>query len=650
MSFCHITLAGTGFDLFAQILKAIVMSTTGKINVQTENIFPIIKKFLYSDHEIFLRELVSNATDATQKLKTLAALGEFKGELGDLKIEIEIDKSAKTLTIKDKGIGLTKDEVEKYITQIAFSGAEEFVQKYKDKAEANAMIGHFGLGFYSAFMVAKKVEIVSLSFQPGAKAVHWTCDGSPEYTIEEISNRTERGTNIILHIAEDSEEFLEEARIDSLLKKYCKFLPVEIKFGTKKDWIKQEGEEKEKEIEVDNIINNPNPAWTKKPSELKDEDYKAFYRELYPMNFDEPLFHIHLNVDYPFNLTGILYFPKISNKFETPKDRIQLYSNQVFVTDNVENIVPDFLTLLRGVIDSPDIPLNVSRSYLQADGNVKKISSHITKKVADKLEELFKKDRADFEKKWDDIRIFVEYGMISDEKFYEKAAKFALLKNTDGNYFTFEEYQNLVSAAQTDKNKKTVYLYTNNPEEQHSYIASAKERAYDVLVMEGPLSAHFINHLESKLKDVSFVRVDSNAVEKLIEKENNEISKLSDEEKKILQPVLESVVPKEKFTVVFENMSEKDQPMLITQPEFMRRMKDMSALGGGMGFYGNMPEMYQLIVNSNHPLISRILSEKDEEKKKQLAKQSTDLALLSQGLLKGEELTKFIKRSVEMIN
>lgn len=627
------------------------MSTTGKINVQTENIFPIIKKFLYSDHEIFLRELVSNATDATQKLKTLSALGEFKGEMGDLTIEIEVDKSSKTITIKDKGIGLTKDEVEKYITQIAFSGAEEFVQKYKDKAEANAMIGHFGLGFYSAFMVAEKVEIFSLSHQKGAKAVHWTCDGSPEYSIEEISNRTQRGTNIVLHIAADSEEFLENNRIDGLLKKYCKFLPVEIKFGTKKDWVKKEGEEKDEEIEVNNIINNPNPAWTKKPSDLKDEDYKAFYRELYPMSFEEPLFHIHLNVDYPFNLTGILYFPKLSNKFEIPKDRIQLYCNQVFVTDNVENIVPDFLTLLRGVIDSPDIPLNVSRSYLQADGNVKKISSHITKKVADKLEELFKKDRTDFEKKWDDIRIFVEYGMISDEKFYEKAQKFALLKNVDGKLYTLDEYQILISPLQTDKDKKIIYLYTSNEEEQHSFVSSAKGKGYDVLLMDGPLSAHYINHLESKLKDVSFVRVDADAVDKLVKKEDNEISKLTEEDKKILQPVIESILPKEKYTVTFENMSETESPMLITQPEFMRRMKDMSALGGGsMGFYGQMPDMYQLIVNTNHPVISTILTEKDEAKQKQLAKQTTDLAMLSKGLLKGEELTNFIKRSIEMIH
>jgi len=633
------------------------MAATGKINVQTENIFPIIKKFLYSDHEIFLRELVSNATDATQKLKTLSALGEFKGELGNLTIEIELDKAAKTITIKDRGLGLTKDEVEKYITQIAFSGAEEFVQKYKDKSEANAMIGHFGLGFYSAFMVAKQVEIFSLSHQPGAKAVHWTCDGSPEYTIEEIDSKTERGTNIVLHIADDSEEFLEKARIDTLLSKYCKFLPVEIKFGTKKDYVDKgekddKGEPKKTEVEIDNIINNPTPAWTKKPTELKDEDYKSFYHELYPSVFEEPLFHIHLNVDYPFNLTGILYFPKLTNKFETPKDKIQLYCNQVFVTDSVENIVPDFLTLLRGVIDSPDIPLNVSRSYLQADASVKKISSHITKKVADKLEELFKKDRTDFESKWDDIKIFVEYGILSDEKFFEKASKFALLKNTDGKYFTLDEYKDHVNTLQTDKDKKVVYLYSNNAVDQHSFIAAAKERNYDVLLMEGPLASHYINFLESKIENTSFVRVDSNTVDKLIDKEENTVSKLNEDEKKQLQPVIEAVVPKERFTVMFENMSEKDVPMVITQSEFMRRMKEMSAMGGGggMNFYGNLPEMYNLVVNSNHPLVSKILAEKDAAKQSELAKQAADLALLSQGLLKGDELTKFIKRSVSLIN
>lgn len=629
--------------------------STGKINVQTENIFPIIKKFLYSDHEIFLRELVSNATDATQKLKALASMGEVKGDLGDLKIEVVLDKTSKTLTIKDKGIGMTAEEIEKYITQIAFSGAEEFVQQYKDKVDKNVVIGHFGLGFYSAFMVAKKVEIYSLSHKAGAKAVRWECDGSPEYTIEEISNKTERGTNIVLHIADDSEEFLEKERISTLLNKYCKFLPVEIKFGTKKEWIDTDekddkGEPKRKEIEVDNIINNPTPAWVKKPSNLKEEDYKAFYRELYPMQFEEPLFHIHLNVDYPFNLTGILYFPKISNKFEAPKDRIQLYSNQVFVTDNVENIVPDFLTMLRGVIDSPDIPLNVSRSYLQADGNVKKISAHITKKVADKLEEIFKKEREDFEKKWDDIKIFVQYGMISDEKFYEKAIKFALLKNTDGKAFTFDEYENHVKANQTDKDKKVVYLYATNTDEQYTYIDAAKNRGYDVLLMDSPLDAHYINHLESKLKDTQFVRVDSDTVEKLIKKEEAQVSKLSEDEQNKLKPIVEGVVTKEKYTVVFESLSESDAPMLITRPEFMRRMKDMQALGGGMSFYGSMPDMYNLVVNANHPLISKILNEADTTKQGQLAKQAVDLALLSQGLLKGEELTKFVKRSVEMIH
>ena len=634
------------------------MSTTGKINVQTENIFPIIKKFLYSDNEIFLRELVSNAVDATKKLKALASMGEVKGDLGDTKIEVVVDKNAKTITIKDKGIGMTAEEIEKYIAQIAFSGAEEFVNKYKDKVDKNVVIGHFGLGFYSAFMVAKKVEIFSLSHKEGAKAVRWECDGSPEYLVEEISTKTHRGTDIVLHIADDCEEFLEDFKISGLLTKYCKFLPVEIKFGTKKERVKPELKEGEKaedvkdiEIEVDNIINNPLPAWTKKPADLKEEDYKNFYHELYPMQFEEPLFHIHLNVDYPFNLTGVLYFPKLSNKLEMPKDRIQLYCNQVFVTDNVENIVPDFLTLLRGVIDSPDIPLNVSRSYLQADGNVKKISSHITKKVADKLEELFKKERSDFEKKWDDIKIFVQYGMISDEKFYEKAAKFALLKTTDNKYFTFDEYENLVKPNQTDKDKKLIYLYATNVQEQHAYIDAAKNRGYEVLLMETMLDPHYINHLESKLKDISFVRVDSDTLDKLIKKDENTVSKLTEEQQNQLKPIIEGTISKEQFTVVFENLNEKDAPMVITRPEFMRRMKDMNQLGGGgaMGFYGNMPDMYNLVVNSNHPLISKILSEADSDKQVNLAKQATDLALLSQGLLKGESLTNFIKRSVELI-
>lgn len=633
------------------------MNATGKINVQTENIFPIIKKFLYSDNEIFLRELVSNAVDATQKLKALSRLGEVKGDMGDLTIEVDVNKEAKTITIKDKGIGMTADEIEKYITQIAFSGAEEFVNKYKDKVDKNVVIGHFGLGFYSAFMVAKKVEIYSLSHKDGAKAVRWECDGSPDYILEETKNKTSRGTDIVLHIADDCEEYLEKNKIEGLLKKYCRFLPVEIKFGTRKTWEKPEPAEgqkpedvKEVEKEVDNIINNPTPAWTKKPADLKDEDYSSFYRELYPMQFDEPLFHIHLNVDYPFNLTGILYFPKLTNKLEMPKDRIQLYSNQVFVTDNVENIVPDFLTLLRGVIDSPDIPLNVSRSYLQADGNVKKISGHITKKVADKLEDIFKKDRAEFEKKWDDIKIFVQYGMMSDEKFYEKAVKFALLKTTEKKYYTFEEFENHVKPLQTDKDKKLIYLYATNEQEQHAYIEAARGRGYEVLLMETMLDPHYINHIESKFKDLSFVRVDSDTLDKLIKKDENTVSKLTEDDRKKLQPVIEGAVSKEQFSVVFENLSETDPPMMITRPEFMRRMKDMSQLGGGgMGFYGNLPEMYNLVVNSNHPLVSKILVEPDTEKQNALAKQAADLALLSQGLLKGEKLTSFIKRSVELI-
>lgn len=602
---------------------------TGKINVQTENIFPIIKKFLYSDHEIFLRELVSNAVDATQKLKTLSSLGEFKGELGDLTVEVVLDKENKTLTIKDRGIGMTSGEVDKYINQIAFSGAEEFVKQYKDKtAETNAIIGHFGLGFYSAFMVAAKVEIITKSFKD-EPAVRWECDGSPEYKLEQ-AERTERGTDIILHIAEDSTEFLEPERIRTLLKKYCKFLPVEIRFE-------------------DTVINNTKPAWTRKPAELTDEDYKNFYKELYPFS-DDPLFHIHLNVDYPFNLTGILYFPRLKKSFEAQKDKIQLYSNQVFVTDSVENIVPDFLTLLRGVIDSPDIPLNVSRSYLQSDASVKKISAHITKKVADKLEEIFKKDRADFESKWEDIRMFIQYGMLSEEKFNEKAIKFCLLKNMDGKHFTIEEYKEHIQAAQTDKDNRLVHLYTSNIEDQHSYIQTAKERGYDVLVLDSPIDPHFVNFLEQKLENSTFVRVDADSIEKLIKKDEQQPSKLSEEEQNKLKPVIEGAVPKEKFSVVFESLSEKDAPMMITRPEFMRRMKDMSQMGGGSSWMGQMPEMNNLVVNSNHPLISKILNESDESKQKNLTKQAVDLAMLSQGMLKGEELTNFIRRSIDMID
>ena len=605
------------------------MQTTGKINVQTENIFPIIKKFLYSDHEIFLRELVSNAVDACQKLKTLSTLGEAGTTPDNYKVDVKIDKEAKTLTITDTGLGMTAEEVEKYINQIAFSGAEEFVNKYKDKNE-NAIIGHFGLGFYSAFMVSKKVEIHSLSHQKDAKAVQWECDGSPNFTLSETTKETV-GTTITLHIAEDSEEFLESARINTLLTKYCKFLPVEIHFEEK-------------------AINNTTPAWTKKPADLSDEDYKNFYRELYPMNFEDPLFHIHLNVDFPFNLTGILYFPKLKNNMEPQRDKIQLYSNQVFITDNVENIVPEFLTLLKGVLDSPDIPLNVSRSYLQADGNVKKISSHITKKVADKLEDLMKKDRTDFENKWNDINIFIKYGMLSEEKFYERANKFFLFKTTENKYYNFEEFAEKVKETHKDKDGKTIYLYTNNVVEQHTFIETAKNRGYEVLVMDGPFDSHFVNHLESKLENVSFARVDADVIDNLIKKEENTISKLDDAQKETLKAVIEEVLPKEKYSVQFENMSEKDQPMVITQPEFMRRMMDMNKMGGGgMSMFGAMPEMYNVVVNTNHELSSKIVAETDIAKRTNIAKQAADLALLSQNMLKGEELSKFITRSLEMI-
>ncbi len=603
---------------------------TGKINVQTENIFPIIKKFLYSDHEIFLRELVSNATDATQKLKTLASLGEFKEELGDVTINVTIDKDKKTLTISDKGIGMTAEEVEKYINQIAFSGAEEFVNKYKDEAGVN-IIGKFGLGFYSAFMVADKVEVLTRSYKStdNEDAVLWSCDGSPDYSLES-ANKTERGTDVILYINEDNLEFLENARIEALLKKYCKFLPVEIKFD-------------------DKIINNTQPAWTRKPADLTDEDYKKFYKELYPFA-EDPLFYIHLNVDYPFNLTGILYFPKLKKNLEVQKNKIQLYSRQVFVTDSVEGIVPDFLTLLHGVLDSPDIPLNVSRSYLQSDSNVKKISSHIMKKVADKMEELFKENRSDFEAKWDDIGVFIKYGMLSEEKFFDRAKNFFFFKNTDNKYFTIDEYAQLIKLNQENKDKKIVYLYTNNPVEQHSFIEAAKNRGYDVLLLDGVIDPHFVNFLEQKIENAQFARVDADTIDKLIEKGEEKKSNLNEDQKKQLQPLIENAVPKEQFTVVFENLTEKDAPMMITRPEFMRRMKDMAAMGGGYDFMGSMPEHYNLVVNTNHPLMARILVEPDAGKQTQLVKQTTDLALLSQQLLKGEELTKFIQRSLELIN
>jgi len=601
---------------------------TGKINVQTENIFPIIKKFLYSDHEIFLRELVSNATDATQKLKTLTSLGENKTELGDLAIEIAVNKEAKTITISDKGVGMTADEVEKYINQIAFSGAEEFVSKYKDESAANPLIGHFGLGFYSSFMVSDRVEILTRSYQTD-KAVRWECDGSPDYTLEE-AEKAERGTVITLHISEDSLEFLDNHKIEGLLKKYCRFLPVEIKF---------EGR----------LINNTSPAWTKKPAELKDEDYKNFYHELYPVG-DDPLFNIHLNVDYLFNLTGILYFPKLKKNFEIQRNKIQLYSNQVFVTDSVEGIVPEFLTLLHGVIDSPDIPLNVSRSYLQSDANVKKISSHITKKVADKLDDLFKENRPDFESKWDDIGMFIKYGILSDEKFYDKAKNFCLLKNTENKYFTFDEYRQLISLNQEDKNKKIVYLYAGNVTEQHSFIEAARKKGYDVLLMDGVLDSHFINQLEHKLENATFVRVDAETADRLIVKDEIKESALSEEQKNAIQSLLESNINKEQYKVAFENLHADDMPVVITRPEFMRRMKDMAAAGGGYDFMGNMPEQFQLVVNTNHPLFAKILTETNAASQASLAKQAVDLALLAQNMLKGEALTEFIRKNVAFLN
>ena len=629
----------------------------GTINVKTENIFPVIKKFLYSDHEIFLREIVSNAVDATQKLKTLASLGEFKGELGDLTIDVIVDKDNKTLTVADKGIGMSKEEVEKYITQIAFSGAEEFVEKYKGKSEleANGLIGHFGLGFFSSFMVSDLVEIRTKTFKD-APAVHWTCDGSTEYSIEE-TQKAERGTEIIMHIDEESAEFLEEHRIVSLLEKYCKFMPISIRCGKETNWVDSETEKDEKgnpkrvEVLEDRIINDTNPLWKQKPSELKDEDYNKFFHQLYPMNFDEPLFHIHLNVDYPFNLTGILYFPKVKKNIDPHRDKIQLYCNQVFVTDSVEGVVPEYMMLLRGVLDSPDIPLNVSRSYLQADGNVKKISSHISKKVAEKLEQMYKNDKEEFLKKWDDLSIFIKYGMMSDEKFYDRMAKVCQLKNTEANYFTFEEYKAKIEALQTDKNKKLVYLYANNTDEQYTYIKAAKEKGYDVLLMDGILDNHFIQTLEHKFTDVKFARIDSDTIEKLIEKDEVIPSKLSKEETDKLKTLVESIVDKAKFTVQTESLEQNAQPFTITQNEFMRRMKEMAEMGGGgmASFYGEMPENYNLVVNVNHPVIGQILNENDTEKQTQTLSQLKDLALLGQGLLKGEALDNFISRSIEII-
>jgi molecular chaperone HtpG len=680
----------------------------GTINVTTENIFPIIKKFLYSDHEIFLRELISNAVDATQKLKTLARTEQYKGELGDLTIRVSVDKKKKTLTISDRGLGMTAEEIDNYINQIAFSSAEEFLEKYKDKAEA--IIGHFGLGFYSSFMVSEKVEIRTKSYQEGAQAVRWECDGSPEFVIEEIE-KEDVGTDIILHIDKENKDFLEKSKIEELLKKYCRFLPIPIAFGKKNEW--KDG--KEVETDEDNIINNTEPAWTKKPSELKDEDYKEFYRELYPMTMEEPLFNIHLNVDYPFNLTGILYFPRIKSNFEIQKNKIQLYSNQVFVTDSVEGIVPEFLTLLHGVIDSPDIPLNVSRSYLQSDQNVKKISSHITKKVADRLNEIFKKEREDFEKKWADLKLFVEYGMLSEPKFYDKAIKFSLFENVEGKYFTWDEYKKLIEGNQTDKNKNIVVLYTSDKDAQYTFIEAAKTKGYDVLVMDSQIDPHFIQHLETKLENVKFTRVDADVIDKLIEKDEKKESKLTPEQQTELTSVFRAQTPSEgTYIVMFEPLDENDNPVMITQNEFMRRMKDMSQLGGGgMGFYGDLPDSYNLVVNANHKLVEGIAKDvdaklkdeissikkeiseveteksaleklkdgkKDEEisqeekdkmeelnkkleelnkkketllenygKENKLVKQLIDLALLANNMLKGPALDKFVKRSVELI-
>jgi len=679
---------------------------TGKIGVTTENIFPIIKKFLYSDHEIFLRELISNAVDATQKLKTMASVGDLSGVVGETTIRVSVDKKKKTIKVSDNGIGMTKEEVDKYLNQIAFSSANDFLDKYKD--QTNAIIGHFGLGFYSSFMVSDKVEVITKSYQDGAQAVKWSCDGSPEFSIEEVEKEG-RGTDVILYIDKDSKDFLEESRIEQLLKKYCKFLPVEIAFGKDKEW--KDG--KMVETGKDKIINNTKPAWTLKPADLKDEDYLKFYRELYPSG-DDPLFHIHLNVDYPFKLTGILYFPKIKSNIEIQKNKIQLYCNQVFVTDSVEGIVPEFLTLLHGVIDSPDIPLNVSRSYLQSDSNVKKISSHITKKVADRLANIFKNNREEFEKKWDNLKLFIEYGMITEEKFYEKASKFALLKNTEDKYFTFEEYENIIKENQTDKNKTLIYLYSTNKTDQYTYIDKAKNKGYDVLLLDGQLDVHLINQLESKLKDTRFVRVDSDVVDKLIEKEEKRESKLTDEQKDDLKSVFNvRVKSKEIYNVVFETLDEHDAPVIITQSEVMRRMKEMSQMGGGMNFYGELPDSFNLVVNPNHKLVIKIaedlqteagakLSEnnnerirlkeevafmEEEQKKKKaeeisqvekddleklrkelaaaenvrkdilesygsdnkVVKQLIDLALLANNMLRGEELSTFVKRSVELL-
>ena len=622
----------------------------GNINVSVENIFPLIKKFLYSDHEIFLRELISNATDATLKLKHLTSIGEAKVEYGNPIIEVKVDKDNKTLHISDQGIGMTAEEVEKYINQIAFSGAEEFLAKYKDTAKDSGVIGHFGLGFYSAFMVANEVEIITKSYTD-APAVRWVCDGSPEFSLEETDLRSERGTEIILHLNDESLEFLEEYRIEQLLRKYNKFMPVPIKFGTKQVPLpRPENAPDDYKTEYrteDNIINNPTPAWTKQPADLSDEDYKQFYHELYPTQFEEPLFHIHLNVDYPFHLTGILYFPKLSNDMQLQKDRIQLYQNQVFVTDNVEGIVPEFLTMLKGVIDSPDIPLNVSRSYLQADGNVKKISSYITRKVADKLKSLFTNNREDFQNKWNDIKIILEYGMLTDEKFYEKAGDFVLYPTTDGQYYTLSELKEAIKANQTDKNDTLVVLYAQNKEQQYTAIEEAKAKGYQVVLLDSPIVSHLIQKLEEKNEKLTFARVDAAPLSKLIQKDEPILAKHSEEEKNTLKTDIEKVLPKEGYMVQIEDLDSDDTPFVINQPEFMRRMKEMSATGGG-GMFGAFPDMYHVVVNANAPLADAILAAPDEAAKEKLIKQAFDLARLSQGLLKGKELSEFVKRNWEI--
>lgn len=627
------------------------MQEKGTISIHTENIFPIIKKFLYSDNEIFLRELVANAVDATQKIKRLSSLGEYKGELGELKVAVSFDEKKKTITISDNGLGMTAEEIKKYINQVAFSGATEFVEKFKEAKDANEIIGKFGLGFYSAFMVADKVEIQTLSYQDGAEAARWICDGSTEFEISK-GNRSTRGTDIILHVNNDSKEFLEKSKLSEILDKYCKFLPIPVQFGTKSESVPdgedKDGKPKYKSVEVENIINNTSPIWTKSPSDLKDEDYLAFYKELYPFS-EDPLFWIHLNVDYPFNLTGVLYFPKIKNEFEIQRNKIKLFSRQVFITDEVKDVVPEFLMLLHGIIDSPDIPLNVSRSFLQADSAVKKINTYITKKVADKLASLFKNDRKSFEEKWSDIGLFVKYGMISEEKFYEKGKDFVLLGNTKNEYFTLDEYKDKLKATQTDKDDNLVYLYATDVDKQDTFIQSANKKGYDVLLMNSPIDTHFISQLEQKLEKTSLKRVDADVADKIIAKKDETLAVLNEEEKGKVKSIFEKAITKANMRIEVESLNPDELPVIVTMDEFMRRMKDMSKMGGGMGFYGNLPDNYNVAINGNHKLIGKILQTSDETEQLQLAKQAFDLALLSQGMLTGSELTEFVNRSVNLI-